>query len=230
MTIRLRRACPVWAVLLLAVWSMPASAQAPAKAPQALNPASLAVSPAAEPVPALKYRLLPSFADLKPGDAAPIYLRIRHSTPDGLWNQLMEKWRKWRDVPLDQFPVGEARKFVDEWSRQLQQIDYGAHRQTCNWNYTVPEQRLDIINVVLSDAQAMRQLGLLMTIKAHVEIAEGKLDDAIRTIETNLAFARHISEGPFLMNGLVGVGIITVTLDAVNELIAQPDAPTSTGP
>ena len=71
----------------------------------------------------------------------------------------------------------------------------------------MPEQRLNIINVGLSDLQSMRHLGLLMTIKARVEIAEGKLDDAIHTIETNLAFARHIAEGPFLINGLVGVAI-----------------------
>ncbi len=200
-------------------------AQPPAKALQPLDPTLLIVSPAAAPVLALKYRLLPSFADLNPGDAAPIYLRIRHSTSDGLWNQIIENWKTWRNVPLDQFPVAEARKFVDEWRKQLQQLEFGAHRQTCTWNYTVPEQRLDIINVALEDAQSMRQLGLLMSIKARVEIAEGKLDDAIRTIETNLAFARHTAEGPFLINGLVGVGITTVTLDAVDELIARPDAP-----
>ena len=67
-----------------------ASAQPAGKAQEPLNPTPLVVSPAAEPVPALKYRLLPSFADLNPGDAAPIYLRIRHATPDGLWNQSME--------------------------------------------------------------------------------------------------------------------------------------------
>jgi hypothetical protein len=64
-----------------------------------------------------------------------------------------------------------------------------------------------------------------MTIKARVEIAEGRLDDAIHTIETNLAFARHAGGGPFLINGLVGIGVTVVTLDAVEELIAQPDAP-----
>ena len=38
-----------------------------------LNPRELVLSPAAAPVPSLKYRLLPSWADLNPGDAAPIY-------------------------------------------------------------------------------------------------------------------------------------------------------------
>ncbi len=127
--IRVRRARFEWMVLLLAAGTVVvpklALAQAAAKAPQPLNPTPLVLSPAAEPVPALKYRLLPSFADLNPGDAAPIYLRIRHATPDGLWNQSMEKWKMWRNVPLDQFPTAEARKFVDEWSGQFQQIEFG---------------------------------------------------------------------------------------------------------
>ena len=48
----------------------------PAKSGEPPKPKVVVVSPAAEPVPALKYRLVPSSADLIPGDAAPIYLRI----------------------------------------------------------------------------------------------------------------------------------------------------------
>ena len=52
-----------------------APAQTPAKPAEPPKPKVLVLSPAAAPVPALKYRLLPSSADLIPGDAAPIYLR-----------------------------------------------------------------------------------------------------------------------------------------------------------
>ena len=79
--IRARHARFECVVLLLAAGTMAAAeprvSPGPGQVAQALNPASLVVSPAAEPVPALKYRLLPSYADLNPGDAAPIYLRIR---------------------------------------------------------------------------------------------------------------------------------------------------------
>ncbi len=70
---------------------------------------------------------------------------------------------------------------------------------------------------------------MLLTIKARVEIAEKDFDRAIRTIETGLAFSRHIAEGPFLINGLVALAGARLMLDACEELIAQPGAPTCTG-
>jgi hypothetical protein len=196
----------------------------PAKAPDPINPKVLVLDPAAAPVPALKYRLLPNSADLNPGDAAPIYLRTRYQAQEGPWNEINENWMKWRELPLDMFPTAEARKFVDRWSQQLEQIDFGAHRKTCDWNYTLPEQRLDLINVALSDAQGMRQWLRLLDLKARVEIAEGKYDRALRTIEAGLAFSRHIAEGPFLINGLIGIAGGSIMLGRCEELIAQPGA------
>ena len=185
----------------------------------------LEIDPAAVPVPALKYRLLPSSADLNPGDAAPIYLRVRYMTPDGLWNQITPNSTKWRDVPLDQFPTAEVRKFMEQWSGQLEQLEFGARRATCDWNYTVPEQRLDVIRLALGDAQQMRECVRLLDLKARLEIAEGKFDQAVRTIETGLAFSRHIAEGPFLINGLIGLAGTWVMLGRCEELIAQPGTP-----
>jgi hypothetical protein len=188
----------------------------------------LVLSPAPAPVPALKYRLLPSTADLIPGDAAPIYLRAHgydDSELEEAWRQITEKSKQWQDLPLKDFPIAEARKFVNLWSGKLQQIEFGTRRKTCDWNYTVPEQRLNIINVLLPDVQSMRQWSRVLALKARVEIAEKQYDEAIRTIETGLAFARHVAEGPFLINGLVGIANAHVILDKVDELIAQPGVP-----
>ncbi len=234
---RIRPDRPAHRLVALVIWAismLPGSALAqPARPAQPFNPRELTLSPAPAPVPSLKYRLLPSWADLNPGDAAPIYLRIRNfeeskKPGEGLepsWNQISANWKQWMNVPLDQFPVADARKFVGLWSRQLDQIGFGAHRKTCDWNYTLPEQRLDRIDVVLSDATAMRQWARLLAIKARLEIAERKYDEAIHTIETGMAFARHIAEGPFLINGLVGMAGAYVMLPEVEELIAQPGAP-----
>jgi hypothetical protein len=71
----------------------------------------------------------------------------------------------------------------------------------------------------------MRQWGRLLALKARVEIAGGRHDDAVRTIETGVAFGRHVAGGPFVVNGLVGIAIARGMLDRVDELIAQPDAP-----
>jgi hypothetical protein len=212
------------ALLLAAASPIPAPAQ-PARVPDPIDPHPIAVDPAAAPVPALQYRLLPSSADLNPGDAAPVYLRARYQTPDALWAEINPNYLKWRDLPLDQFPAAEARKFVDQFAGQLEQIEFAAHRQTCTWNYTVPEQRRDVIALAQDDIQGMRRWLWVLRIKARVEIAEKDFDRAIRTIETGLAFSRHIAEGPSLIHGLMGLGGVRLMLGECEELIAQPGAP-----
>jgi hypothetical protein len=217
------------ALLLMASWSISALAQQPAeKTAEPPKPKELALSPAAAPVPALKYRLLPSVTELNPGDAAPIYLRIHGYEDSGMqpyWNQILENGPKWLELPLDRFPAGEVRQLVGRWVGKLEQLEFGTRRKTCDWNYTLPEQRSRAVEILLPDAQTMREWGRLLALKARVEIAEHKYDDAVRTIETGLAFARHVGDGPFLINGLVGNAISNQMLAEALELIAQPGAP-----
>ena len=217
-------------LVLLFLISLPASAQQPAsKPPEPPRPRDLALSPAPAPIPALRYRLLPSSAELTPGDAAPIYLRNHGYEDRGLqprWQQIRHKAGKWLALPLDQFPIAEAGEFIGPWTgRKFAQLEYGARRRTCDWNYTLPEERSHAVEINLPDAQEMRNWGCLLAIKARIEIASGRYDDAVRTIETGIAFARHVGGGPFLINGLVGASIANQMLDEVVELIGRPGAP-----
>ena len=216
--------------LALAVWAAPALAQQssspqPASAPNMPFVKELAVVPAAAPVPLFKYRLLPLSSELNPGDAAPIYLRIRYEVYDKDWEAIGANAEKWLNTPLEQFPTAEARKFVDSWSRRLQQIEFGARRKTCDWNYTLPEEEVDVVGILMPDATGMRTWSRLLVLEARVEAVEGKFDDAIRTMETGIAFGRHVADGPFLVNQLVGIAIASAMLSTYDDLVARPGAP-----
>jgi hypothetical protein len=202
-----------------------AKAATPAKPPEN-KVKELRVVPQPAPRPALRYRLLPLESDRTPGDAAPIYLRLRQGQRiDAAFQQIQDNHTAWINKPLGEFPVAEARKFVDGWQPEIEQLEFGARRRACDWNYTLPEQREHAIEILLPDAQEMHNWSRLLAIKARVEIAEQRYDDAVRTIETGLSFARHVAEGPFLINALVGIAIANVMLAQLEELIAQPDAP-----
>jgi hypothetical protein len=58
-----------------------------------------------------------------------------------------------------------------------------------------------------------------------VEIADGNYAAADRTIQTGLAFSRHVAEGPFLINGLVGIAIATQFADVLFDWVSQAKAP-----
>ncbi len=193
--------------------------------PVATQVRELSLDPAPEPRPALRYRLFPLASERTPGDAAPVYLRLRHETKDARMEQIREKADAWLAVPLAEFPTAEAREFLDTLSYRTDQLRFGARRQTCDWNYTLPEQAEHAIEILLPDAQEMRKWGSLLAIKARCEVAERRYDEAVRTCETGLAFAEHVAEGPFAINFLVAAAIAQSMLDRVEELIAQPGAP-----
>jgi hypothetical protein len=185
----------------------------------------LQVSPAAAPLPIFRYRLHPVAGKLMPGNAAPVYLRIRHEVNQESRDQIGKNSIAWIELPLDKFPVKEAREFVNGWSKRLKQIEIGTRRETCDWGYTIPEQRTDIINIMLPDAQEMRMWARLIAIKARVETAEGDLDEAVHTLGTGIAFGRHLGDGPFLINNLIGMATCQVMLARLEEIVGLPDAP-----
>lgn len=185
----------------------------------------LKISPAAAPLPIFRYRLHPVAGKLTSGNAAPVYLRNRHELPQKAWDQIGQKHAAWSELPLAMFPVKEAREFVNGWAGQLKQIEIGTRRETCDWGYTLAEQRSEIISIMLPDAQSMRNWARLIAIKARVEIAERDLDEAIHTLGTGIAFGRHAGDGPFLINKLVGIAICQMMLASLEQLVGQPDAP-----
>lgn len=211
---RLLMTSVLWSLLLL---------NAPARL--LAQPIELSVSPAEQPSPALRYRLLPISSELNPGDAAPMYLRLRSQLDDAEWKQIEEKADAWNSVPLEKLPIPDARQFVDLWAGKSKLLRIGTRRQYCDWSYPLAEQRQEIIEILLPDCQDMRKWARLVQLKARVETAEHAYDQAVDTIETGIAFGRHVSEGPFLINNLVGVAICAVMLDRVEELISQPGAP-----
>lgn len=186
---------------------------------------SLVVSPARPAVPALGHRLLPLESELNPGNAAPIYMRLGLVIAPEAREQLEKKPIDWLKVPLDQFPAAEAGKFIDRWKGQTALIEIGARRRSCEWDYPLAEQRDHANNILLPDAQAMRTWGRLLAVKARVGVAEQEIDEAIRTIEAGIAFGRHVGDGPFLINNLIGMAIIRAMLDPLDEVISAPDAP-----
>jgi hypothetical protein len=183
----------------------------------------LTVSPQPIPMPALKYQLFPLASERKPGDAAPIYLRFAHERRDEARRALYEKPANWNNLPLDRLPLKEARTFLKGHAYNLKQLELGARRRSCDWNYTLDAD--PIYAILLPDAQEMRMHTGLLVLKTRVEMAEGKLVEAIHTLETGFGFSRHQAEAPFLINGLIAVNSANQFADALLDLVQRPEAP-----
>ena len=87
---------------------------------------TLSLTPAAAPVPALRYRLYPSAMERKEGNAVPIYLRFAHERSQARREELREKPQAWNKLPLEELPLEEVKKFLDGYKYNLHQLDLGA--------------------------------------------------------------------------------------------------------
>lgn len=183
----------------------------------------LVLRPAAEPRPALRYRLLPGLLEQKPGNAAVVYNKIGLYLGNEGRQKLDDQTAKWQEVPLADLPREEVRKLLAANRQVLDDLDLAARRERCDWE--LPLRERDFVSLLLPEIQMTRCLARLLSIQIRLEIAEGQTDRALRGIQTGFALARHVAEGPTLVNGLVGIAIANLMDARLEELIQQPGAP-----
>ncbi len=223
------------ALLLLVATRSPSGASAqPPPGPQGTV---MILRPAAEPVPALKYRLFPEHLKLEPGNAAIFYhrgvtimsetfwrLRAKEKAQPGAFPHSLEMLASdtWLSCPIGEIQRDKARKYLEPFRDALKEVELGALRSTCDWEY---DQRKEGRALQLSELQEMRGLNRIMKLKARVAILDGKTDEAMHWIDTGLAMGRHISQGPIMIQALIGIAISRNFTDCLKDLIQAPGCP-----
>jgi hypothetical protein len=202
-------------------------AMVPALGAQEKSPSvvTLKLHPAAALAPALKYTLLPSVRELKPGNAAVFYHRV-HSP---LWFQALErepsfaKLHDWLEMSPTQMPEKEVRQFLSG-TAIFQELDHAARCETCDWQLT-SRLRDEGINLALPEAQSFRQLALLLAVKARMEVFDGRPAQALRVLQTGIAMGRHVGDCPVVLNALIGMGIEQTMLGDIEDFVQRPGFP-----
>ena len=176
-------------------------------------------------MPSLKYRLLPDYADLQPGNAATLYYRAMALLVENrnLREDLRkEHWDAWQRIAPADLPLAEveakllaARTFVGE-------VEVAARQRQCDWQL---DGRAEGIGLNYSEVQGLRLAARVLAVKARYEVAAGKLPQALHTLQTGFALARHLSEGPTLIHVLIGVAVANVMTNQVEAFVQRPGAP-----
>ncbi|MGH7140974.1 MAG: hypothetical protein ACREHD_35025 [Pirellulales bacterium] len=184
----------------------------------------ITIYPAAEPRPALRYRLLPTLIEQRPGNAAVFYNKaaLMLKQQQGTDNQQKDA-SDWMELPLDRLPREEIAAAVHGWEGILKEIGYAVLREECDWQMPVREGFP--YGIVLPEAQEMRGVARILAAKARLEIAERRYDDAIETLRTGYTVARHVGSGPFFIHNLIGIAIASILTEQARDLAQQPGAP-----
>ena len=181
----------------------------------------LSIVPAKEPVPALSYRLLPRYIDQKTGNAALFYYSAAGLYPAENSDEVNEKIKAWRNLPFEQLDRKEVEEFLGMFSNCFRQIELAAQRNSCQWEMPVEEG----FSMHLPNLLAFRQMMYVLQLKIRLEIADGKIDNAIDLLQQGMYMGRSIAEGPTIIQNLVGISIDAVMLKEVENLIQQSNCP-----
>jgi hypothetical protein len=197
----------------------------------------MTVTPAPEPVPAFRHRLLTREIELKAGNAVPYYYRAMLDLP-AMMKQLREKFDEekelghWYDIgieatPIAQLPldkVREASKMFDSiYDRQLR---FAFERSDCDWELGIRDLRgVEIIEFLLPEFQSSRELARMMTLRTRLALAEHRYDDAIELMRQQYRLGHDVAKEPFLVCGLIGTAIDGIANGTITDLIACHDSP-----
>src|SRR5580704_2764468 len=219
----------VWAV------SFGTAASAKAAPPIESKPTviRLAIDPAAEPRPALRYSFMTPLAQRKPGNAAPIYYRailayVEHrSRATGVKGgpNFDTRLEAWAQAPIENFPKDEVRKALQNF-RAFDELREAASRERCDWDWRLQDiEGPKSFEFILEEVQDRKGLARCLAAKVRLEIAEGRYDDAAETLRIGYQFARDLATTPIIIPGLVGIAVAGILDDQVHTFIAAPKSP-----
>lgn len=185
---------------------------------------TLAITPARQTTPALKYSLMPDLAERINGNAATLYVTFTDEKPENplkdesLKNQIAD----WRDMDDAKLPRDQVKQFIAEhFQSQLDLLDKAARHTTCDWQYPL-EQGL---SMKLPAFGQYRGLANILSLRIRIAGLEGRYNDAIHDLQTGFALAQHIAVGQTLINGLVAIAIESIMLNEIERLVQCPDTP-----
>lgn len=183
------------------------------------------IRPAAAPVPALKYEFLPEFRDQISGNAVIHYHRAADLAGKRLaFDNPDENPAKWLDMPIRELPLAEVRLFVDRERIVFQELELASFCDQCDWQIREVARR-EGFSFRFPDIQKLREFANYLKLRVRVEIAEGHVPEAVRTLRVGFTMAKHANQADTLISSLVSAAIAQLMTDQVIELSQIPDAP-----
>ncbi len=183
--------------------------------PSASEPVELTLYPAKAAEPSENYRLLPTAEEQTDADAVPLYEKALKSLPRDLE---MDQIYGWLKIPPEKLPLEQVRATLDKLKPCLELLEQAARCRQCDWPY-VDDDTLSL------NIRRYRTVVFSLDVQIRLQIAENRFGEAIRTVRTGLAMAKHFGKGPTLLQGMLGVAIGARVCRQLEQFVQSPDAP-----
>jgi len=190
-----------------------------------IHTVKLQVSAAPEPRFALQYRFETPYLEQEPGDAAVLYQTAvgqMMQTNSGDWAIDRDALRQWYNDPIESLPLEKVRPAIARFEQSFRLLQEAVRRQRCTWEYPIRKKGFAYVSPLLNE---YRTLSRLVAIKAKLEIHDGDIDTALKTLRAGISLARGVGAGPDYIQHLVGISMAAGTFRQLEGWIQRPDTP-----
>jgi len=162
-----------------------------------------------------KYQLVVKAEDQIDADAVPLYEKAIKLVPKD-FNQ--EQIREWLWLKAEQLPQQQAEEVLQKCLEPLKLLVRAARCKECNW----PEWKPGSQPRVLTE---YRKLAYIIELWARLEISRGGYKGAAIAMRTGFGMARHLGQGPTIIQGLVGASVGGIMCREVEQYLQGKDSP-----
>ncbi len=177
--------------------------------------AKLAIQPQKAPGEPGKYSLLPPQASLIEGDAVALYEQAMEGLPN---DADTDQIRQWLDLPVGQLPLGEVEAMLQRHTENLRCVAKAARCRECKWPSWTPGAKM-------TNDREYRVLAWLIALWTRLETARQGYEGALVAMQTGFGMARHLGQGPTIMQGLIGTAIGAVMCKGVEQFMEGAGSP-----
>ncbi len=177
----------------------------------------LTLHPAKAPEPAQKYRLLPKAEEQNDADAAPLYEKALQALPKNFQIDQISQWLK---TPPAKLPRQQVQSTLQQFKPTLQLLEQVAKCKQCDWSYEYVDDETQSQNL-----RGYRTLIFFLALQVRFQIAQGQYDKTLCTMQTGFALAKHLGNGPTLVDGFLAINTGTFICRQLEQFVQRPDAP-----
>jgi len=196
--------------IVLFLTSIPAYARRSAQ-----SPVELTIHPAKADELEKKYQLIVNPEDQIDADAVPLYEKAIKSIPKDFNQEQITEWLK---LPVEQLPQQQAEETLQKYLEPLKLAVQATRCKECNWPEWKPGGQIENLT-------EYRKLAYIVELWARLEISRGGYEGATIAIRTGLGMARHLGQGPTILQGLVGTAIGGIMCREVEQYLQGKDSP-----
>ena len=195
---------------LLFITAVPADAQRSSQ-----GPVRLTICPAKAGELEKKYQLIVNPQDQIDADAVPLYEKATKLIPKNFNQEQIAEWLK---LPVEQFPQQQAEETLQKYLEPLKLVARAARCKECNWPEWKPGDQIENLT-------EYRKIAFILELWARLELSRGSYEGAALAMRTGFGMARHLGDGPTIIQGLVGMAVGGIMCREVKQFVQQKDSP-----